>query len=409
MAGMAFLVAPFLHHASALRAAAGIPVMQAHRINDLNTAAAAIEEGHLDLVGLTRMHLADPHIVRKLQDGRTDDIRQCVGANYCIDRIYFGRDALCIQNAATGREASMPHIVPRAKDRKKAVVVGAGPGGLEAARVCAERGHSVVLFERSNQIGGQINLAARVTWREALSGIARWLGGQVLKLGVELRLTTDATSDLVLAEAPDIVIIATGGQPNKGFFKGVELAVSTWDVISGAVEVGDSVLLYDDNDSHQGPSCAELLAQKGAKLEIVTADRVIGRSIGGSNFPTHLRNLYKSDVIVSPDLKLTEVYREGNKVVAVLRNLYSDRVEERLVDQIIGEHGTLPNDELYFGLKSHSTNRGEVDPWALREARPQQVVTNPTGKFVLYRVGDAVAGRNIHAAIYDSLRLCKDL
>jgi 2,4-dienoyl-CoA reductase-like NADH-dependent reductase (Old Yellow Enzyme family) len=409
MAGMAFPVAPFLHLASALRAASGIPVMQAHRINDLNTAAMAIEEGHLDLVGLTRMHIADPHIVRKLQEGRVDDIRQCVGANYCIDRIYFGKEALCIQNAATGREATMPHALTRARRRKKAVVIGGGPGGLEAARVCAERGHAVVLFERSDQVGGQINLAARASWRESLSGIVRWLGGQVQKLAVDLRLTTPASAELVFAENPDIVIVATGGRPNKGRFKGAELAVSTWDILSGKVGAGDSVLLYDDNDSHQGPSCAEMLAQKGAKLEIATPDRIIGRAIGGTNFPTHLRNLYKADVIISPDLKLTEVYREGNKTVPVLRNIYSDRVEERAVDQVVAEHGTLPNDELYFALKPHSSNLGEVDYYALRDARRQAVISNLDGRFVLYRVGDAVASRNIHAAIYDSLRLCKDL
>jgi 2,4-dienoyl-CoA reductase-like NADH-dependent reductase (Old Yellow Enzyme family) len=409
MAGMAFPVAPFLHQASALKAACGIPVMQAHRINDLNTAAMAIEEGHLDLVGLTRMHIADPHIVRKLQEGRVDDIRQCVGANYCIDRIYFGKEALCIQNAATGREATMPHVLAKAAQRRKAVVIGAGPGGLEAARVCAERGHAVVLFERSERVGGQINLAARATWREALSGIVRWLGGQVQKLGVDLRLGTAATAELVLAEEPDIVVVATGGHPNKGRFKGAELAVSSWDIISGAVEVCESVLLYDDNDSHQGPSCAEVLAQKGAKLEIATPDRVIGRSIGATNFPSHLRNLYKADVIISPDLKLVEVYREGNKIIPMLRNLYSDRVEERAVDQVVAEHGTLPNDELYFALKPQSTNLGEVDYYAMRDARPQALVSHAGGKFLLYRVGDAVASRNIHAAIYDSLRLCKDL
>jgi NADH dehydrogenase FAD-containing subunit len=168
-----------------------------------------------------------------------DDIRQCVGANYCIDRIYFGKEALCIQNAATGREATMPHVLAKAAQRRKAVVIGAGPGGLEAARVCAERGHAVVLFERSERVGGQINLAARATWREALSGIVRWLGGQVEKLGVDLRLGTAATAELVLAEEPDIVVVATGGHPNKGRFKGAELAVSSWDIISGAVEVSN--------------------------------------------------------------------------------------------------------------------------------------------------------------------------
>jgi NADH:flavin oxidoreductases, Old Yellow Enzyme family len=130
MANMAFPVAPFLHLASAVKAAVDIPIIHAQRISDVATAARAVGEGHVDLIGLTRPHMADPHIVRKLLEGRPDDIRQCVGANYCIDRIYSGGEALCIQNPATGREATMPHEIERSPGpARKVVVVGAGPAG----------------------------------------------------------------------------------------------------------------------------------------------------------------------------------------------------------------------------------------------------------------------------------------
>jgi 2,4-dienoyl-CoA reductase-like NADH-dependent reductase (Old Yellow Enzyme family)/thioredoxin reductase len=412
---MSFPVAPFLYLASSIRREVGIPVFHAQRVTDLNTAARAVEEGHIDMVAMTRAHIADPHIVKKLMEGRVDDIRQCVGAGYCIDRIYVGNDALCIQNAATGRERTMPHIIPKAGKRRRVVVVGGGPGGLEAARVAAERGHAVVLFERNAAPGGQVTLAAKATWREALTGITRWLAQQVTKLGVDLRLGVEATPALIEAEHPDVVIVATGGRPNPGDIKGADLAVTTWDMLSGRVEPAENILLYDGTGQHHGASCAEFLAKRGALVEIATLDRMIAEEVGATNQPIHLRELYKLGVVMSPNLQLTEIYPEGNKRVAVLRNEFTHEEEERLIDQVVVEFGTLPVDGLYFDLKERSVNRGEIDPHALIEGRPQPGLPNGRlpedgkGGFALFRIGDAVAGRNIHAAIYDAARLCKDI
>ncbi len=406
---MAFPPAHFLYLASAVKQMTDLPVFHAGRIQDLATAARAVAEGHCDMVGMTRAHIADPHIVKKLLEGRVDDIRQCVGAAYCIDRIYLGGEALCIQNAATGREATMPHVVPKAATRLRAAVAGAGPAGLEAARVLAERGHKVVLFEKEPRTGGQINIAAKATWRENLSGIPRWLDGQVRKLGVELRLGTEATAANVMAEAPDAVIVATGGRPNTGNVAGGELAVSTWDILAGKVAPGENVLLFDEQSQHQGPSCAEFIAKRGGLVEIVAAECMVGEELGVANFAVHYRELYKMGVVLTPNTRVTQVYREGNKLVAVLKNEYSHAEEARVIDQLVVEHGTLPVDELYFALKPQARNRGETDLRALVEGRPQTIATNPEGRFMLFRVGDAVASRNIHAAIYDSLRLCKDI
>lgn len=406
---MSFPPAPFMYLASAVRQLVDLPVFFGGRVQDLATAARAVEEGHCDMVAMTRGHIADPHIVRKLMEGRADDIRQCVGAAYCIDRIYVAGDALCIQNAATGREATMPHVVPRsAGPRRKVVVAGAGPAGLEAARVSAERGHQVVLFEKAERTGGQINIAVKATWREALSGIPRWLDGQVRKLGAELHLGTEATLENVLAQAPDIVVVATGGRPNKSIVEGHELAVTAWDILTGAVQPAENVLLFDDQSQHQGPSCAEFMAKRGSLVELATPDRMVAEEMGSTNFSVHLRELYRMNVVMTPNMRVTQVYREGNKLVAVLANDYSAQEEERVVDQVVIEHGTLPVDELYFALKPHAVNRGEVDLRALLEGRPQAIRTNPDGRLQLFRVGDAVASRNIHAAIYDSLRLCKE-
>ncbi len=405
---MAHPVAPYLYLASLIKSEVDIPVFHAGRIADIATAARAVAKGHVDMVAMTRAHMADPHIVNKLREGRADDIRQCVGANYCIDRIYVAGEALCIQNPATGREATMPHVIARAPKRKTVVVAGAGVAGLEAARVAASRGHRVVLFEVSERTGGQVNLAARASWREGLAGIPRWSDGQVRKLGVELRLGTAATAEAVLAEAPEEVVIATGGKPNKGAFAGADLALSTWDVLSGDAAPTGSVLVYDDHGGHAAPSVAEVLAKRGAKVELATPERAIGAEFGATNFPIHLRELYTMGAVLSPDLRLVRLVREGAGVLAVLRNEYTGEEEERLVDAVVAEHGTVPEDALYLALKPQSRNLGEVDLRALAKAVPQDVVRNPQGRFRLFRAGDCLASRNIHAAIYDSLRLAKD-
>lgn len=288
-------------------------------------------------------------------------------------------------------------------------MVGAGPGGLEAARVAGERGHAVVLFEKGPQVGGQIAIAARGPQRESLAGISRWLEQQVGKLGVDVRLATEADAAAVLAESPDCVIIATGGEPDIGLFEGTELALSTWDVLAGRIEGGQRVLVFDDDGRQAAVSAAEWLLANGAEVELVTPDRSPLAELGHLTYPFHLRNLYDGDAVISPDLRLRRLYREGNQLVAVLRNVYTHREEERLVDQVVAEHGTRPRDALYFALKERSSNRGEIDLAGMAAGSPAPIVNDPNGAFELYRVGDAVASRNIHAAIYDSLRICKGL
>lgn len=127
--------APHLDFAGGVRKATGMPTFHAARIPDVATARHAVSAGLLDMVGMTRAHMADPHIVKKITEGREDDIRPCVGATYCLDRIYQSADALCIHNPATGREQTMPHVITPAGQQRKIVIIGAGPAGLEAARV----------------------------------------------------------------------------------------------------------------------------------------------------------------------------------------------------------------------------------------------------------------------------------
>lgn len=408
--GMGARSAPHLDFAGEVRAATGLPTFHAARIQDVATARHAIASGKLDMVGMTRAHMADPHIVRKIVDRTEDEIRPCVGMAYCIDSIYGGQ-ALCIHNPATGREATMPHVVARsAGPRRKVVVVGAGPAGLEAARVAGARGHEVVLFEATDRPGGQIRITAALKRRREILGIVDWRLAQCAKHDVTFRFNAYAEAADVLAEQPDIVVIATGGVPDAAFLdEGSDLVTSSWDILTGAARPGAQVLLYDDNGAHPGMTTGEFLAEAGSALEIVTPERIVAPDVGGTSYPAYFRAFAEHGVQLTVNLRLDRVRRDGNRLIAGFADDYGRRRVERIVDQVVVENGTLPLEDLYFSLKPLSRNGGEIDHAALLADRPQDVSRNPDGAFTLWRIGDAVASRNIHAAVFDALRLLKDV
>ena len=408
---MGTVAAPQLEFTGAIKREFDLPVFHAARINEVATARHALRENLLDMVGMTRAHMADPHIVKKIASGEEERIRPCVGMGYCLDRLYENGDALCAHNPATGREKTMPHLVLKTSgSTRKIAIIGAGPSGLEAARVCAERGHSVVVFEANDSPGGQLLLAAKVERRRETIGIVDWLFEEVQRLYVKLRFNCHAEVPDILAENPEVVIVATGGLPNTEFLQeGSDLVVPTWDILAGSIKPKKDILLFDDNGQHPGISCAEFLANPETKLEYVTPERMIAPDVGGTNYPAYLRALYANDVTITLNHRLIGVSRNASGLTAVLYNEYTHSNVERTTEQIVVEHGTLPLDELYLELREQSSNGGEIDLEALVSGKPQNIVNNPNGKFQLFRVGDAVASRNVHSAIYDSLRLCKDL
>ena len=396
---------PHLDLAGRLRAEVGLPTFHAARIADVATARYAVSSGQLDMVGMTRAHMADPHIVRKIIEGREAEIRPCVGATYCLDRIYQGGMALCIHNPSTGREETQPHLIARAEAPKRVVVVGAGPAGLEAARVAAERGHQVVVFEAAPEAGGQILLTARTKRRREMIGIIDWRVAQCTRLGVDLRFNTWAEADDILVEQPNVVIVATGGLPQKDILQfGNDLTVSAWDILSGDVKPGTNVLLFDDAGDHTALQAAQALAEAGSTVEVMTPDRSFAPEVMGMNLVPYMRALQDKKVTFTVTYRLSGVARDGNRLKAMIGSDYMDLGIERHFDQVVVNHGTRPNADLYHALRPASANKGAVDYDALIDGRAQP---SESAGFQLYRIGDAIEARNTHAAIYDALRLLR--
>jgi mycofactocin system FadH/OYE family oxidoreductase 2 len=359
-----------------------MPILHASRIVDPRHAERIVAAGEVDVVGMTRALIADPDLPRKAREGRFDDIRTCVGANEgCIDRIYQGKAVSCVQNPAAGREDELGEVRPAATVRR-VVVVGGGVAGLEAARMAALRGHRVLLLEKAAELGGQVLLAARAPARAEYAGIVRFLTRQIDRLGVEVRLGVEATAELVLAERPDAVVVATGSRPYVPPVPGSDgkHVVTTREVLAGEAKVGASVVVVDDVATEEGLSVAELLLDQGKRVEICSPLFHVGQDIGATSIAPLYARLHGKGVVLTPGTELTAI--EGSTVI--LRNVFSGALHRReAVDTIVLALGSRSTDALYRALKGHVA--------------------------LLHAAGDCVAPRGVHAAILDGTRAARTL
>ncbi len=298
---MYFPPANLVHWAAAVKRATRLPVFCAGAIRDPAVAEAIVAGGQADLVGMTRAHIADPHLVAKLREGRVEDIRRCIGCmQACLEALANGQPIGCVYNPVTGREGEWGSLPPAPRPRR-VVVVGGGPGGLEAARVAALRGHRVLLLEAGPRLGGQLHLAARLPHRENFLEIVRFLSGQVAKLGVEVRLGRPADVTAIRAAAPDAVVVATGSRPAPPDGAGAPGAlVDVADAVAGTVPLGRSVLVVDRDGHLRGCGVADLLAGQGRRVRIASEQLYVGQNIDLKTLYPLYRRLREQGVEMLP-------------------------------------------------------------------------------------------------------------
>jgi mycofactocin system FadH/OYE family oxidoreductase 2 len=363
--------------AAGIKQVATLPVFATGRINDPVMAERVLADGQADMIGVVRGQIADPDFARKAREGRTDEIRYCIACNQnCYGRVGLNKTIGCVQNPSVGCEATEgEHRLRPALRKKRVMVVGGGPAGMWAAKIATLRGHDVTLYEKGDELGGQVLIAAKGAGREEFGAIARNERNQLARLGVPVKLAVEVTPELVFDLRPDAVIVATGSRPKACPVAGAggPGIFNVWQVLNGEAELGERVLLIDYDGHHQATATAEYLAETGKTVHMVTSSLFVGSDLGPSqDLYLSRQRLMQKGVTFTADFAVMEI--KGLEVHGF--NVYSnvwDTVSG--YDSIVTAMGNDAFDSLYFALK------GKVAE--------------------LYRVGDCVAPRRVDMAIHE--------
>jgi mycofactocin system FadH/OYE family oxidoreductase 2 len=341
--------APFVYLAAGIKEVVDIPVFCVGRVNDPVKAEEILARNQADMVGMTRANIADPELPNKTREGRLDEIRYCIGCNEgCWGRSARHLPITCAINPSAGREKEM-EIVP-APVKKKVMVIGAGLAGMEAARVAALRGHIVSLYEKDGQLGGQLQIAAKAPGREDMAEPVRYYQRQFELLKVDVHLGTEMDVATLEAEAPDAVVIATGGLPSRPSFPGADQpnVVVARDVLAGTVNVGKQVLLYSMDRSMEGFTTAEFLLDRDHRVELLIPHPFAEFSAEQITYVFALNRIHRKGGKMTLALQISSV--EGSHVV--LSGVFGGQSEVREgVDAVVVSRGSRANDGLYKALK----------------------------------------------------------
>jgi len=329
--------------AAGIKSAVNIPVITAGRINDPRLAEDILANGKADLIGMARALFTDPELPMKASRGEFDDIRKCIACNTCIDSLDL--DPIdCTVNPTLGREREL-EIKP-APRRKKVLVIGGGPAGLEAARVAALRGHAVTLYEKETRLGGQWLLATIPPHKEEFIELINYQTRQLARLGVTVKLGEETTALLVQELKPDAVVLATGSVPRELPVPGINRAnvVTARDVLSGNIKTGNTVLVV--GGGNVGLETAHFLAEQGKQVTVIEMLRQVGADLGNTA-KWHLFNKLKKHRVTMH--RRTELKGMTRTEVTVCRKGKEETWPG--FDTVVLAAGARPSNELAAALK----------------------------------------------------------
>ena len=364
--------------AKAIKGATNKPIFVAGRINTPHIAEEALISEAADMCGMTRAIISDPQMPQKAESGRLDEITACVGCNQaCIGHMLNGQPISCIQSPETGRELTFGKLKLSAKKRK-ILVIGGGPAGMKAATVAASRGHRVKLIEASSMLGGQINLAERLPGRSEFGGITTNLANKLQRQNVEITLNTEVSADFVMQEAPEVVILATGGKSFEPLIDGRENAhvVTAWQILEGKANVGSRVAIADWRCDWVGLGLAELLARQGCHVRLACNGMVPGQTVNQYVRDNWLGKLHKLNVQTFTHLRLHGIDSED---AYFQHTLSGEPVILNDVDTLVTAFGAGSVNTLEKELKNNFNSN-------------------------LHVIGDALSPRTVEEAILDGLK-----
>jgi 2,4-dienoyl-CoA reductase-like NADH-dependent reductase (Old Yellow Enzyme family)/thioredoxin reductase len=335
-----------------------IPVIACSRINEPTLAEKAIADGHTDMVGIVRGQIADPEFTNKAREGKVDEIRLCIACNQgCWDSPWGVGVLNCTQNAVAGKESLEIAVIKAAPKKKKVMVIGGGPGGMEAARVATIRGHEVTLYEKGKQLGGQINILGKAPGREEFSQVTRYLSNQLSNLGVKIKLNTEVTSETVEKEKPDAVLVATGSIPYIEALPGCETSgikvVSPSQALNEEIDTGNHIVVYECTGLQEGPTVADFLAERGKQVDLITSNATIGYYLGlsltgiGTHIPIMWERLKRNGVDITTFATVKKIFGRTVTVADVWSNL-EHNIDN--VDTLIMATGYFSNNSLFKAL-----------------------------------------------------------